>query len=93
MQGRRRGGNSGLVFLAIQLFQIGLENIPPATLTLLIVQILLHVVDPFEVWLGNICIGPKIIYSFQYDIGGLSFLFLLISDALKRISDVHVLPC
>ena len=57
---RRRGrGNNGLIFLALQIMSVGIENIPPVTLTVigLCTVLYLGVLPMFDFQLSAICLS------------------------------------
>lgn len=57
MQRRQRGLNTGLLLLLSEVYRVGLNNIPPVTLTTLAVNVFLFL-QPLQ-QLENVCISVK----------------------------------
>lgn len=47
----------GLMLLAMQIARVGLDNIPPATLFFIGLNVLFHFADPLHLQLHDVCIG------------------------------------
>lgn len=59
---RRRGGNNaGLILLALQVAQIGFDKIPPVTLIVGAINVLLHYVDT-RLSIYDVCIGAGMVW-------------------------------
>ncbi|KAF7661022.1 hypothetical protein LDENG_00270940 [Lucifuga dentata] len=63
MQSRRRGSHLGLLLLASQLFQVGLDNIPPITLAVLGLNVYLYLFPAAP--LMKACVSVQQIYWYK----------------------------
>lgn len=82
----RRGRNSsnfGLMLLILNVAQIGLENIPPATLGFLAINTLIFYFNPLQHSLGQVCIGAFEVLR-RYEV------HRLLLAAFYHVNDMHL---
>lgn len=79
----RRGSNFGLLLLFYQIARVGLDNIPPATLLFLAVNVIVHLVNPLHLGLHDVCIGAfQVIYGMEVQ--------RLLLAAFYHLDDIHL---
>jgi rhomboid domain-containing protein 1 len=62
MYRQRGGGNAGLLFLILQIAQIGLDKIPPVTLVVGAINVLVHYFDT-KLSIYDVCIGASMVWN------------------------------
>eukprot|EP01111_Echinosteliopsis_oligospora_P019706 TRINITY_DN9659_c0_g1_i1.p1 TRINITY_DN9659_c0_g1~~TRINITY_DN9659_c0_g1_i1.p1 ORF type:complete len:277 (-),score=21.18 TRINITY_DN9659_c0_g1_i1:63-893(-) len=70
---RRGNSNAGLIFLAIEIARIGIDNIPPVTLAVLALNVCIYLFNPLDHDIGQICILPSLILSDFHNLSRLIF--------------------